>query len=155
MRHVLVVDDSTVVRKIVRRILESADVRISEASNARQALAACSISMPDAILVDVDMPTPDGHEFLRQLRRMQGGNRPKVVICLNENDVAQIARAMHAGADDFMMKPFDADHVRSIFKFVSTPTPHEPGEAAIPLRVNRQRFPESNSVRPILPIHPG
>ncbi len=101
-----------------------------------QALAACSISMPDAILVDVDMPTLDGHEFLRQLRRTQGGNRPKVVICLNENDVAQIARAMHAGADDFMMKPFDADHVRSKFKFVSAP--HEPGEAAIPLRVNRQ-----------------
>ena len=153
MRHVLVVDDSTVVRKIVRRILESADVRVSEASNARQALATCSISMPDAILVDVDMPTLDGHEFLRQLRRTQGGNRPKVVICLNENDVAQIARAMHAGADDFMMKPFDADHVRSKFKFVSTP--HEPGEAAIPLRANRQRFPESNSVRPILPSHPG
>jgi two-component system, chemotaxis family, chemotaxis protein CheY len=152
MWHVLVVDDSTVVRKIVRRILESADVRISEAPNARQALAACSISMPDAILVDVETPTLDGHEFLRQLRRMQGGNRPKVVTCLNENDVAQIARAMHAGADDFMMKPFDANHVRSKFKFVSTP--HEPGEAAIPLRVNRQRFPESNSVHPILPARP-
>jgi two-component system chemotaxis response regulator CheY len=151
MRQILVVDDSTVVRKIVRRILESADVRISEAANARQALGACSVSMPDAVLVDVDML--DGHEFLRQLRRMQGGNRPKVVICLNENDVAQIARAMHAGADDFMMKPFDADHVRSKFKFVSTLL--QPGEAAIPLRGNRQRFPESNSVRPILPSHPG
>ena len=152
MWHVLVVDDSTVVRKIVRRIFEGANVRVSEAANARQALAACSISMPDAILVDVDMPTLDGHEFLRQLRRMQGGNRPKVVICLNENDVAKVARAMHAGADDFMMKPFDADHVRSKFKFVSTPL--QPGEAAIPLRVNRQRFPESNSVHPILPILP-
>jgi hypothetical protein len=72
---------------------------------------------------------------------------------LNENDVAQIARAMHAGADDFMMKPFDADHVRSKFEFVSTFL--QPGEAAIPLRGNRQRFPESNSVRPILPSHLG
>jgi two-component system, chemotaxis family, chemotaxis protein CheY len=117
MWHVLVVDDSTVVRKIVRRILESVNLRVSDSSNGRQALAACSISMPDAILVDACMPTLDGHEFLRQLRRMQGGNRPKVVICLNENDVAQIARAMHAGADDFMMKPFDADHVRSKFTF--------------------------------------
>lgn len=135
MWHVLVVDDSTVVRKIVRRILEGANVRISEAANARQALAACSISMPDAILVDAGMPTPDGHEFLRQLRGTQGGNRPKVIICLNENDVAQIARAMHAGADDFMMKPFDADHVRSRFTFVYAP--HESGEATIPLRVSR------------------
>ncbi len=136
MWHVLVVDDSTVVRKIVRRIFEGATVRVSEAANARQALAACSISMPDAILVDAGMPTLDGHEFLRQLRRMQGGNRPKVVICLNENDVAQIARAMHAGADDFMMKPFDADHVRSKFTFVYAP--HEPGEATIPIRASRQ-----------------
>jgi two-component system chemotaxis response regulator CheY len=136
MWHILVVDDSTVVRKIVRRILEGANVRVSEAPNARQALAACSISMPDAVLVDAGMPTLDGHEFLRQFRRMQGGNRPKVVICLNENDVAQIARAMHAGADDFMMKPFDADHVRSKFAFVYAP--HEPGEATIPLRASRQ-----------------
>jgi hypothetical protein len=63
---------------------------------------------------------------------------------------------MHAGADDFMMKPFDAGHVQSKFKFVSTPL--QPGEPAIPLRVNRQRFPEpnseSNSVHPILPIRP-
>jgi len=120
MWHVLVVDDSTVVRKIVRRILESADVRISEAPNARQALAACSISMPDAILVDVDMPTLDGHEFLRQLRRMQGGNRPKVVICLNENDVAQIARAMHAGADRVLIKPCLAETlIREVAELVS------------------------------------
>ncbi len=48
MWHVLVVDDSTVVRKIVRRILEATNVRVSEAQNGRQALAACSISMPDA-----------------------------------------------------------------------------------------------------------
>ena len=135
MWHVLVVDDSPGVRTIVRRILEGPNLRISEASNARQALAACSISMPDAILVDASMPTLDGYEFLRQLRRMPGGNRPKAVICLNENDVAQIARAMHAGADDFMMKPFDSDHVRSKFTFVDDSQPT--AEATIPLRASR------------------
>jgi two-component system chemotaxis response regulator CheY len=135
MWHVLVVDDSPGVRTIVRRILEGPNLRISEASNARQALAACSISMPDAILVDASMPTLDGYEFLRQLRRMPGGNRPKALICLNENDVARIARAMHAGADDFMMKPFDSDHVRSKFMFVEASQPT--AEATIPLRVSR------------------
>jgi two-component system, chemotaxis family, chemotaxis protein CheY len=135
MWHVLVVDDSPGVRTIVRRILEGPNLRTSEASNARQALAACSISMPDAILVDASMPTLDGYEFLRQLRRMPGGNRPKAVICLNENDVAQIARAMHAGADDFMMKPFDSDHVRSKFMFVDDSQPV--AEATIPLRASR------------------
>jgi two-component system, chemotaxis family, chemotaxis protein CheY len=135
MWHVLVVDDSPGVRTIVRRILEGPNLRISEASNARQALAACSISMPDAILVDASMPTLDGYEFLRQLRRMPGGNRPKALICLNENDVARIARAMHAGADDFMMKPFDSDHVRSKFMFVEASQPT--AEATIPLWVSR------------------
>ena len=66
---------------------------------------------------------------------MPGGNRPKAVICLNENDVAQIARAMHAGADDFMMKPFDSDHVRSKFTFVNDSQPT--AEATIPLRASR------------------
>jgi two-component system, chemotaxis family, chemotaxis protein CheY len=135
MWRVLVVDDSPGVRTIVRRILEGPNLQISEASNARQALAACSISMPDAILVDASMPMLDGYEFLKQLRRMPGGNRPKAVICLNENDVAQIARAMHAGADDFMMKPFDSDHVRSKFMFVDDSQPT--AEATIPLRASR------------------
>jgi two-component system, chemotaxis family, chemotaxis protein CheY len=135
MWRVLVVDDSPGVRTIVRRILEGPNLQISEASNARQALAACSISMPDAILVDASMPMLDGYEFLKQLRRMPGGNRPKAVICLNENDVAQIARAMHVGADDFMMKPFDSDHVRSKFMLLDASQPT--AEATIPLRARR------------------
>jgi two-component system, chemotaxis family, chemotaxis protein CheY len=118
MRHVLVVDDSTVIRKIVRRVLEGMNLEITEAADVRQALAVCSLSMPDAIFVDGGMPTLDGCEFLRKLRRMHGGDSPKAIICLNENDVAQIARAMHAGASDFMMKPFDADHVRAKFGFL-------------------------------------
>lgn len=114
-RHMVVADNSIVVRKIVRRIFESMGARVSEATDGRQALAACAIAMPDAILIDANMPTLDPPEFLKQLRRMHGGERPKVVICLNEHDVVQIARAMRAGANDFMMKPFDADHVRSKF----------------------------------------
>ena len=53
---------------------------------------------------------------LKQLRRMPGGERPKVVFCTSEHDVAHIARAMHAGADEVMMKPFDRDIVRSKFE---------------------------------------
>ena len=136
MRHVLVVDDSTVIRKIVRRVLEGMNLEITEAADARQALAVCSLSMPDATFVDASMPTLDGFEFLRKLRRMQGGDGPKVVICLNENDVAQIARAMHAGASDFMMKPFDADHVRAKFAFVGASQPS--ATSPIPSRANRR-----------------
>jgi len=135
MRHVLVVDDSTVIRKIVRRVLEGMDLEVTEASDVRQALAACSLSMPDAIFVDAIMPVLDGCEFVRRLRRMHGGDGPKAIICLNENEVAQIARAMHAGASDFMMKPFDADHVRAKFAFIGASQPS--ATSAIPLLANR------------------
>ncbi len=77
MRHVLVVDDSTVVRKIVRRVLEGMDLEVTEASDVRQALAVCSLSMPDAIFVDGGMPTLDGCEFLRKLRRMHAETAPR------------------------------------------------------------------------------
>ena len=136
MRHVLVVDDSAVIRKIVRRVLEGMNLEITEASDARQALAVCSLSMPDAIFVDDSMPALNGCEFLRKLRRMHCGDGPKAVICLNENDVAQIARAMHAGASDFILKPFDADHMRAKFAFVSARQPS--ATSTIPSRASRR-----------------
>ena len=71
--------------------------------------------MPDAIFVDSNMPALDSYEFLKRLRRMPGGDRPKIVFCANEYDVSQIARAMHAGADEFMLKPFDRDLFQSKF----------------------------------------
>ena len=115
MKQVLVVDDSPVIRKITRRILESMRLQTSEASDGRQALAACSFMMPDAIFVDSSMPGVDGYEFLRELRQMPGGERPKVVFCSTEHEVSQIARAMHAGADEFLMKPFDRKTVETKF----------------------------------------
>ena len=116
MKQVLVVDDSPVVRKIARRILEGMRLQTLEAADGREALAACSFQMPDALFVDGSMPVLDGFEFLRELRRMPGGDKPKIVFCTSEHDVAQIARAMHAGADDFIMKPFDRETVQSKFE---------------------------------------
>jgi two-component system chemotaxis response regulator CheY len=109
VKHCLVVDDSAVIRKVARRILEGLEFRISEAEDGEQALSACRSEMPDAILLDWNMPVMDGYEFLKQLRQMAGGGRPKVVFCTTENDVGHIARALHAGANEYIMKPFDKD----------------------------------------------
>ena len=116
MKHILVVDDSTVIRKVATRILEGMRFQTAEAEDGRKALSACSFLMPDAILLDWNMPVMDGFEFLRELRKMPGGSRPKVVFCTTENDVAHIARAMHAGADEYIMKPFDKEIVQSKFE---------------------------------------
>jgi two-component system chemotaxis response regulator CheY len=118
MKTCLIVDDSSVIRKVARRILEGLDFQISEAEDGAEAIAACRMQMPDAILLDWNMPKVDGYEFLRMLRRMPQGDRPKVVFCTTENDVAHIARAMHAGANEYIMKPFDREIVESKFQEV-------------------------------------
>jgi two-component system chemotaxis response regulator CheY len=113
MKRCLIIDDSSVIRKVARRILEGFAFAITEASDGRQALDACLKEMPDAILLDWNMPVMDGYEFLRALRAMPGGDKPKVVFCTTENDLAHIARAMHAGADEYIMKPFDKEIVEA------------------------------------------
>jgi two-component system chemotaxis response regulator CheY len=118
MKHCLIVDDSAVIRKVARRILEGLDFVISEAEDGEQALALCQNQMPDAVLLDWNMPVMDGYEFLRALRQMPQGKDPKVVFCTTENDVAHIARAMHAGADEYIMKPFDKEIVTAKFQEV-------------------------------------
>jgi two-component system chemotaxis response regulator CheY len=118
MKHCLVVDDSAVIRKVARRILEGLSFRISEAEDGQQALAACQSEMPDAVLLDWNMPVMDGYEFLRRLRQMPHGRVPKVVFCTTENDIAHIARAMHAGADEYIMKPFDKEIITAKFQEV-------------------------------------
>jgi two-component system, chemotaxis family, chemotaxis protein CheY len=109
MRTCLVVDDSTVVRKIARRILEEMQFKVIEAEDGEKALEICKRTLPEAILLDWNMPVMDGYEFLGHLRRMPGGGAPKVVFCTTENDINHISRALAAGANEYIMKPFDKD----------------------------------------------
>jgi two-component system, chemotaxis family, chemotaxis protein CheY len=118
MKTCLVVDDSSVIRKVARRILEGLDFQILEAENGEEAIESCKRQLPDAILLDWNMPKMDGYDFLRVLRRLPGGDGPKVVFCTTENDVAHIARALHAGANEYIMKPFDKDIVEAKFQEV-------------------------------------
>ena len=115
MRTCLVVDDSTVVRKIARRILEEMDFQVVEAEDGERALEACKSAMPEAVLLDWNMPNMDGYEFLGNLRRMAGGDVPKVVFCTTENDIDHISRALAAGANEYIMKPFDKEIISAKF----------------------------------------
>ena len=107
MKTCLVVDDSSVIRKVARRILEGLDFSIIEAEDGEKAMEACKRELPDAVLLDWNMPVMDGLEFLRNMRMMPGGDKPKVVFCTTENDAAHIREAIGAGADEYVMKPFD------------------------------------------------
>ena len=118
MKTCLVVDDSRVVRKIARRILEEMGFEITEAEDGEKALEVCKLAMPNAVLLDWNMPVMDGYEFLGHLRRMPGGDVPKVVFCTTENGMDHISRALHAGANEYIMKPFDKDIVAAKFQEV-------------------------------------
>lgn len=107
MKTCLIIDDSRVIRKVSRHILESLEFSVDEAENGKEGLDKCLESMPDVILLDWNMPVMTGIEFINQLRKSEGGDKPKVVFCTTENDVAHIREAISAGADEYVMKPFD------------------------------------------------
>ncbi len=109
----LVVDDSRVVRKVARRILEDLGFEVAEAGDGVEALAWVRTTLPDVVLLDWNMPVMNGLEFLRQLRREPGGEAPRVVFCSVENDLDRIREALDHGANEYIMKPFDGDIVAS------------------------------------------
>ena len=115
MKTCLVVDDSRVIRKVARRILEDLGFQIEEAGDGQEALAQCRAAMPDAVLLDWNMPVMNGLEFLRALRQEPGGDKPVVVFCTTENELDRIVEAMNAGANEYIMKPFDGDIIQAKF----------------------------------------
>jgi len=115
MKQCLIVDDSRVIRKVARKILEEMKFTTDEAEDGAAALEICRRKMPDAILLDWNMPNMSGIEFLRALRREPSGGKPIVVFCTTENDIAHITEAIGAGANEYILKPFDKDVVESKF----------------------------------------
>ncbi len=113
MKRCLVVDDSRVIRRVASKIIQDLGLDVEEAENGKKAMNAVAIRMPDLVFTDWDMPTMNGIEFVRALRKLPGGDKVAVVFCTTENEVAQILQALEAGADEYIMKPFDGEIVRS------------------------------------------
>lgn len=112
MRHCLIVDDSDIVRKVARRVLEDLHITSTEAETADEAMACCNRAMPDLILLDWHMPQMPPHDFLAALRHAPGGDEPVVIYCTTENNPIDITRARQNGANEIMMKPFDTESLR-------------------------------------------
>ena|SRR5579872_6685555 len=115
MRHCLVVDDSPLVRKVAGFLVEELDFSVTEAATAVEALEHCSEVMPDVILLDADLPDNGAISFMTELRSNPGGSKPVIVICVVEKDMRQITEAGAAGANTYLLKPFDARAIRAKF----------------------------------------
>jgi len=113
VRTCLIVDDSRIIRKVARRIVEGLGFEVDEAADGIEALSYCTGLMPDVILLDWNMPVMDGLTFIRRLRTQTGGDQPKVLFCTIETAPERIAEALGAGADDYIMKPFDGEILHS------------------------------------------
>lgn len=116
MKTCLIVDDSASVRSILKNIVMDMGFDCVEAENGEAAYHACGLRLPDVILLDWNMPVMDGFDFLKKLRKAEGGRTPKVIFCTAENDVRKIRKALEAGADEYVMKPFDAEIIRNKFR---------------------------------------
>lgn len=115
MKLCLVVDDSKVIRKVARRIIEELGFEVVEAVDGQDALDACGRDMPDVVLLDWNMPVMDGLEFMKSLRAQPDIDQPCIVFCTTENDMAHIRTAIEAGADEYIMKPFDREIIEAKF----------------------------------------
>jgi two-component system chemotaxis response regulator CheY len=109
MTSCLIVDDSRVIRKVARQIFETIGFACNEAENGKIALDICQQNLPDFVLLDWNMPVMNGLEFLQALRQLPDGGKPKVMFCTVEKNLARITSALDAGADEYVIKPFDAD----------------------------------------------
>ncbi len=113
MKSCLIVDDSKVVRMVARKIFEGLNFSIAEAEDGQVALDSCANSLPDVVLLDWNMPVMSGIEFLKALRAIPDIKQPVVVFCTTENDMSHIQEAIEAGANEYIMKPFDSEIIES------------------------------------------
>ncbi len=109
----LIVDDSRVIRKVSSKIAKSLGYSPIEAENGEEALARCKKSMPQLVLTDWEMPEMDGLEFVTKLRAIPTPHAPTIVFCTSKGDVADIHEGINAGADDYIVKPFDEPSLRA------------------------------------------
>ncbi len=111
----LIVDDSSVMRKIVERSLRQAGLNISEvleAGNGAEGLVAVRNHKVDLILCDINMPVMDGLEFVKQLAGVDNAKGIPVVMITTEGSEGHVVQALSAGARGYIRKPFTPDQVK-------------------------------------------
>jgi two-component system chemotaxis response regulator CheY len=105
----LILDDSNVIRKVARRIIEDLGCQVTDAADGFEAMQICRHGMPDAIIIDWIMPNMSGTEFIAEFKATFGQVAPntKLIYCTHEMNIPEMAKAKRAGATHFIMKPFN------------------------------------------------
>ena len=118
MEVCMVLDASSVIRKVAKRILTSDELIVIEAKNSVEAISMASAQMPDYIIVDAGINEGQSDDLIRQLRTMDTKKEAKIICCMTQVDLAGMMRAKRAGADEFLLKPFDRHQLLGQFRTI-------------------------------------
>jgi two-component system, chemotaxis family, chemotaxis protein CheY len=116
MKRCMFIDDSSVIRRVAKRILDGSDMLVIEAASGLDAVEMCTADMPDIIIVDGALPDMQAEDVIRRVRAMEGPIQPHILISLVEVDVASIMRAKRAGAQGYLLKPFTRPQLLERFR---------------------------------------
>lgn len=119
MSRCMIVEKSAVVRKVAKRILNADNRFVAEAATAGEALAMIEADMPDTIIVEVNPADMELLDFLRAVRAIEAETRPVIIVAMIEMDLVQMTKAKRAGADDYLLKPFDRMQLLNRFEQVT------------------------------------
>lgn len=131
MKRCMVVDDSSVIRKVAKRILGGSEMLVIEAENGQRAIEMCMADMPDIIVVDYALPDMTAAEVIRQIRAIESPIVAQIAICLTEVDIGAIMRAKRAGANGFILKPFNRGQLLERFRLLSADADKAPAPSRL------------------------
>ncbi|MFK0690270.1 PleD family two-component system response regulator [Mesorhizobium sp. IMUNJ 23033] len=116
MKRCLFVDDSSVIRKVAKRILGGSDLTVIEAATGLDAIEMCAADMPDVIVIDGALPDVQAVDLIRRIRAIESVVKPQILVSLVEVDVASIMKAKRAGAQGYLLKPFNRPQLLERFR---------------------------------------
>ena len=118
MTNCIVADDSKIMRMLLTKIMENFGCRVNEAETGEDLIEQCSLSMPDLIISDWNLPLIDGIDVLTKIRTDTKSKQPIFIFCSYIKEAKIINQALKAGADDYIMRPFDEDIIASKLKII-------------------------------------
>ena len=120
MLRCLIVDGSSVVRKVAKRILDSEQDVVYEAESGMTGLDMFAAQTPEVLLVDGELTDMEVTDFIRDIRSRRESRQPRIVVMMNEMNLVLMTKAKRAGADDYLLKPFDREQLmRGLHEFKS------------------------------------
>ncbi|MEM7465042.1 MAG: response regulator [Pseudomonadota bacterium] len=125
MKIVMIADDSPVIRKVARRLLEDMELVVVEAGDGAQAISMCRDNMPDILIIDWDMPGRSGVDVVAEIARMPASENTVIFYCTSELNISEMTKAKRAGAKGFLMKPFNRTILHKKFMEVGVVNPDE------------------------------